>query len=192
MSSDVLPEEVAPLTTTLHRPVTSSSSTATTASDANAGRSSDRSRKRRMDRHPPSGETGGMTAQTRDPSREAGVDDRCRAIEAPTQRSQDALGDEGEVGGGDVARAGHLAVALDPHVAVTVHEDLVDGAVAEERVEGAEPVETGHRRAHERFTGGSTGERCHASEVSANHGVGVAALGGRRPGTARRPGARRR
>ena len=181
LSSDVLPDDVAPLTTTLHRPATSSSSTAATASDANASRSSDRSRKRRIDRHPPSGETGGMTAQTRDPSGRRASTIGVRAVEAPPERGEDALGDEGEVGGGDVAGTGHVPVALDPHVAVGVDEHLVDGAVAEQRVERAEPVEAGHGGPHERLAGDRTGQRRDPPQVGAHDGVGVAALDGGGP-----------
>ena len=108
---------------------------------------------------------------------EAGVDDRVGAIEPASERGQDALGDDGQLGRPEVTAAAHAAVALDPDVAVGVHEHLVDRRVGEQRVERTQPVEPGHGGAHEALAIERAGERRDAPQVGAHDDVGVAALG---------------
>ena len=69
------------------------------------------------------------------------------------------------------------AVALEPDVAAGVDEHLVDGLVGEQRVERAEPVEPGHRGAHQPLPDVGADERRDPPQVAAHDGVGLARLG---------------
>ena len=176
MSSDVFPDDVAPLTMTLQRPVTATSRTAPTASPPNASSGSD------AVAEAADGEAGAVGGDRRDhgadprPVGQAGVDDRRGAVEAPAERGEDAFDDDGEVGRREVAASLEPPVALDPDVAAGVDEDLVDRLVGEQRVERAEAVEPGDGGAHEPLAGGGADERGDAPQVGAHDDVGVAAI----------------
>jgi hypothetical protein len=87
-----------------------------------------------------------------------------------------SVDDDREVRGRDVASAHHVAVALDPDVATSVHEHLVDRRVAEERVEGAEAVEPGDRGPDEALGVLGAGQGSEPANVGAHGILGVAGL----------------
>ena len=173
LSSEVLPDDVEPLTITLHRPARATSRTAPTASSPNASRGRARSRKRRTDRQAPSGATGGMTAHTREPSgSRASTTGDVRSRRRP---SGARIRSTTTARSAAARRPAALepTIALEPDVAAGVDEHLVDGVVGEQRVERAEPVEPGHRGAHQPL-----------ADVGRRRAVRPAAGGGGRP---RRP-----
>ena len=144
------------------------------AADVKAASGRARRRKRRIDTAAPSTATGPITAHTRDPSGEPGVDDRVGAVEAAAQRRQHPFEHDGDRRGRQRLRGVELAGALDPHLAAGVDEDLVDVAVGHQRVEPVEPGEAGDGSGDEPRLLRFVGERRDGAHVAAHDGVDVA------------------
>ena len=88
----------------------------------------------------PMSESGGITAQTREPSSQARVHDGRGIVDAPAHRGDDAVDDHA-----------HVRLVLEPYVGLhqppaalhvdviePVHHDVADGGVLEQRLERAE------------------------------------------------------
>ena len=85
-------------------------------------------------------ESGGITAQTREPSVEARVHDGRGIVDAAADGRDDALDDHADVGLVLEADVGfhHAAGALDVDVVEAVDHDVADGGILEQRLQRAE------------------------------------------------------
>ena len=175
-SSDVLPDDVAPDTTTLQRRSTRSARTCATGWGRERVEGEGVVRKRRSDRQVPPSEIGGTTAHTRVPSASrASTIGVVRSSRRPSGARIRSI-TMARSARWDLAPPREVAMTFDPDVAIGVHEHLVDGRIAEQRVEGAEAVEPGDSRPDEALGVLAAGQGSEPANVGADGVLGVARL----------------